>query len=582
MMRRCHPKNMTKIILINELIPSDDKIVLSRHRGGRYVGMKKVRNGYLSTINKVPSPPSPTISLPPEMVKEILSFLHPVFVYRIVTDGNIIYNGEWGSIDRSRLMYSIPLPHRWTKKVHVEGDKRVVVRHRLDYPNPFEIIANFFTEPDDDPARRPLHGAKWKYHDATQARKAMRATRHMFFRGDGINMVTLYQIFISLTLLVIVILITRRLMRPRRHRRRRIYKRSRAAAKVATDDLGTVLDAHTANPDDPLVLVYNRPDIAALPAYRDEVIDRIHRGIVEATDTEEIPRFVGAARVLGVDMTPIAAVAVGTITAAEVRRDGVDAVIARAQQIANDPQNVHDPAVIKQMNDQLAALPVTATINEASLGSNDEWRTSAAKKRIIDSISADISRMTKSGEISVARADDARRAMYHMIEKGGTCSSYGGRHEADILRDVWNATSDADRRGNIILGLADAIDDGHMVCTNGRIARVLGANTTQVTMTDLKAAAYSFAGQVYSGLGEKFTADDIRQGITRVDEYVQGLTDMPEEQRVLVREECRAVFADLEVPVVETPQQSSSSSSPATIDAATVESSSPSVAVTTE
>lgn len=382
-------------------------------------------------------------------------------------------------------------------------------------------------------------------------------------------MVTLYQIFIALTLLVIVIIIARRLMRPRRHPRRRIYKRSRAAAKVATDDLGTVLDAHAANPNDPLVLVYNRPDIATLPAYRDEVIDRIHRGIVEATDTEEIPRFVGAARVLGVDMTPIAAVAVGTITAAEVRRDGVDAVIARAQQIANDPQNVHDPAVIKQMNDQLAALPVTAT-----LGGNDEWRTAAAKKRITDSISAEISQMTKRGEISAARADDARRTMYHMIEKGGTCSSYGGRHEADILRDVWNATEDTDRRGNIILGLADAVDDGHMVCTNGRIARVIGANTTQVTMTDLKAAAYSFAGQVYGGLGEKFTADDIRQGIARVDEYVQGLTDMPEEQRVLVREECRAVFADLEVPTVE-----SSSSPPAAVDVsvtASVESSPPS------
>lgn len=161
--------NMMKIILINELIPSDDKRVLSRHRSGRYVRMKKVRNKYLSTINRMPGmKPPPTISLPPEMVKEILSFLHPVFVYRIVTDGNIIYNGEWGSIDPSRIIFSIPLPHRWTKNVSVRDETRVTVRHRLEPASSFVIIAG-----SGACIPLPQGKAKWKYHDATYARKTV-------------------------------------------------------------------------------------------------------------------------------------------------------------------------------------------------------------------------------------------------------------------------------------------------------------------------------------------------------------------------------------------------------------------------
>lgn len=347
-------------------------------------------------------------------------------------------------------------------------------------------------------------------------------------------MVTLSSIIVTLIILVVFIILARRFFR-RSRRSRNIYHRSKAAKRVATSDAIVAVTAHNDNPDDPLVLVYNRPDIAIQPTYRDNIADRLHRGIIEATETDEIPRFVDAGRIIGVDFTPLATLAVGAIVADHVRRDGVDTIVANAQKIANDPQNVHDPTVIKQMRDQLTAIPERAHISRMTVASN---------------ISDEINRLVEVGEISHARANEARRVLQHMIEKGGTCMSYGNRHEADILRDAWgDAMNDETKKANIILGLADAISDGHVVCTNGRIARVLGANSTQVSTADLKAAAYAYAGSIYGGLGENFTANDVADGMRRVDEYVDGLREMPEEQRRLVREECRAVFADLDVDV---------------------------------
>jgi hypothetical protein len=307
---------------------------------------------------------------------------------------------------------------------------------------------------------------------------------------------------------------------------RDIYTRSTAARRVATDDAPTVIAEHIDNPDDALVLIYNRPDLA--DDFRDDILTRLQAGIINAEGTAEIPRFVDAGRLLGVDFMPIATEVTARVAVDDVRRLGATDVIARGMKVAEDPQNVHDPSVIKQMNDTLDALesPVVMSTQEVKMEINKK----------IDSL-------IEAGEITRLRGDDARCVLVKMIEDGGTCTSYGGRHEADILSEAWSATKSDTQKENIILGLADSMDDGHVVCVNGRIARVIGANTTQVTSGDLKAAAYAYAGSIYSSLGDD--PADIISAMAKVDEYVNGLTMMPEDQRALVREECRAVFADV-------------------------------------
>lgn len=326
--------------------------------------------------------------------------------------------------------------------------------------------------------------------------------------------------------IIIIIVIVRRFFGG--HRRRQVYKRAKAARVMATDDIDAVMAAHVENPDDPLVLIYNRPDVAQ--HYRDDILTRLQDGIINAEETDEIPRFVDAGRLLGVDFAPVATATTARVATADVRRLGVPEIVARAQKIAEDPQNVHDPTVIKQMNDTLKEMDGVALSRQATR----------------ELILSRISELTKSGEISASRGDDAIRVLTRMMVDGGTCASYGDRHEADILCEAWAAAPTETHTANIISGLADAVSDGHVVCVNGRIARVLGANTTQVTSGDLKAAAYAYAGSVYAGLGDEPTKEDIAIGIGKVDTYVNDMTAMPEEQRRLVREECRAVFADLE------------------------------------
>lgn len=345
------------------------------------------------------------------------------------------------------------------------------------------------------------------------------------------------RILVTLFALVVVIVLIRRFFRRRRCR-------TRATKKIATDDAATVMNAHFSNPSDPLVLIHNRPDIA--PLYRDEIISRLRDGIIAAqdmTDVEEIPRYVDAGRQLGVDLLPLAADVTRVVTRDVVRRDGVEAILD--YKVAADPQNVHDPSVIRQMNKTLTSIATADT------------PISTIKQDIL----AEIDKMERKKEISSARANDARMALETMVEKNATCSSYGGRHEASILADTWEDAkkySGDTRTGNIILGLADSMNGSSTVCVNGRIARIIGANSVQVSTGDLKAAAYSYAGKLYTDLGDAPTAEKIQDALGALDTYIAEMNDMPEDQRTIVREECRAVFADIETPSIEAPHHTSS------------------------
>jgi len=73
------------------------------------------------------------------------------------------------------------------------------------------------------------------------------------------------------------------------------------------------------------------------------------------------------------------------------------------------------------------------------------------------------------------------------------------------------------------------------VCMNGRIARVLGANTTQASSAELKSAVYSYAGKVMNSSG------DFREVV----KYINDIEQFTDSQKNILVNECKSVFDDL-------------------------------------
>lgn len=335
-------------------------------------------------------------------------------------------------------------------------------------------------------------------------------------------------IIVVIVLVVILIIMHRRKNKGTRSKR----NKKRSYMKTATDSAKEVFAEHMKNPQDPLVLAYNRPDLLATnPILRRDVTARMHRTIMDEhfDDIEMLERIVNINEEFDLDRNiAVAAPAIAARTAVGRTFDDRLRDIAK---IADDPQNVHDPSIIKQLNETL--------INTSPVISGGGALPNSQRAQLKTSVDNTIDDLLRRGEISDSRANAARIVATKMINSSDTCSSYNGRHENEIFNTTWSAADTADKRHNFILGLADSHTGGaSTVCMNGRLARIIGANSMQASSADLKSSVYSYAGKIMNE-GRPFA---------EVEHYINEIQDMPMSQKTMLISECRAVFDENDLP----------------------------------
>lgn len=356
------------------------------------------------------------------------------------------------------------------------------------------------------------------------------------------NTIIMWQYVALVILSIVLIIIIAKIIHRRFHgntntsgkkkkKKRKYYKK--AHVKIKTDNHKQVIDAHIEQEDDPLVVAYNAPELVINNStLRADIRRRMINAINNAEgpdDIETLERIVNINEELdiGDEIMPLAVQAVHRVAA---RVDNFRDL--ENNNVQDDPQNVHDPSVIKQLRDELYGINIT----------------NSSSADIAADITNNVNRLKESGEISAARANDALRVANTMLSSTGTCSSYDGRRESDILRNVWADINDSpDKIHNLILGLADSATESGTVCMNGRIARVIGANTSAVSQTDIKSAVYNYAGKIMNEGG----------GYDSVLKYINDIDSLPESQKIILREECKTVFDDIQ-PEASIPQSSSS------------------------
>lgn len=330
---------------------------------------------------------------------------------------------------------------------------------------------------------------------------------------------------------ILIIIIVTKLIYRRFHpkvtgRKKRKYYKA-AHVKIKSDNKKEVLDAHNEDKEDPLVLIYNTPELMDEdPRLREEVRQRMLNtleGMNGPEEIETIERILDANETFAIDPT-IVPVAIQTVRRVAA---GADLGTLMRNNVQDDPQNVHDPTVIKQLRNELNELETSMK----AFGANPEPHT-----EVMNGIMKSVTALRNSGEVSAERAEDALKVARAMLSSTGTCMSYDNKKESDILRNVWTDVKDSpDKVHNLILGLADGATSSGTVCMNGRIARIIGANSAAVSQTDIKSAVYSYAGKIMNE-GGNYSA---------VERYIDEVTELPETQKIILKEECRSVFDDI-------------------------------------
>lgn len=339
----------------------------------------------------------------------------------------------------------------------------------------------------------------------------------------------LIYIVILMIFIVVILYISNRHQKNRTKRSRSRLDKKKSHIRIATDSAQEAVQEHINNPRDPLVLIYNRPDVIQHnKTLRQDVINRMRQTILDEhfNDIETLERIVHLNEEFDLDQN-IAIVAPAVAIRTVVNNPGktFDDRITDVQRQADDPQNVHDSAIIKQLNETLREMLPS--------GSTEVFLDSLDKRSIKNSVDAAIDDMLKKREITNERANAARIVASKMISSNDRCMSYDNRRENDIFKTTWANAQTDDQKHNFILGLADAHTAGNStVCMNGRLARIIGANTSQVSSADIKSAVYSYAGKIMTE--NKPFAD--------VEKYIDDIAEMPESQKTLLKSECKAVF----------------------------------------
>lgn len=147
------------------------------------------------------------------------------------------------------------------------------------------------------------------------------------------------------------------------------------------------------------------------------------------------------------------------------RTEAVAAAIDDAIQYTDDPQNVHDTKVNHDLRETLAKLRATAPAGISPTAAINEAR------RYIER------------NMTGKKAEDALRVL-DKIKNGGYISTFGCA-EGQIFMYVWerckhpqNVANRENMMAAVIEALADSVENGTIVCPNGRAARLLGSLVT--------------------------------------------------------------------------------------------------------
>lgn len=340
-------------------------------------------------------------------------------------------------------------------------------------------------------------------------------------------------IYFWIALIIVVVIILAYKVRHYTRNKNGRKSRRQKLKDFASGAVKSILQAH-AESDDPTLLAFNAPQLlmgssTAVRRLREDVRVRLIETIMapEFNDIRLLERIVNINEDLDLDDR--------IVHLAPMIAGGIARNNDRMTTIMNDSQNVHDPMVIKSLND------VNKTIVGAASAAANVDNIQDIRGDTIIKIKNRIAKMLADGEINEIRARNAEEMAESMIRSNATCMSYANKKESNILMDAWVANmADENKTHNIVLGLADANPLGHSVCVNGRIGRILGSLVDPeeakpiITMDNYRTEMYAFAGQVAARGGK---ADEV---FLRINAET-GLSDT---QKAMLREEVAAGFDD--------------------------------------
>jgi NAD(P)-dependent dehydrogenase (short-subunit alcohol dehydrogenase family) len=130
--------------------------------------------------------------------------------------------------------------------------------------------------------------------------------------------------------------------------------------------------------------------------------------------------------------------------------------------IASDGQNVHDHSVVQALRRNIRRLMTPAA----------DVVTGVARGDVKDEVRRAIR--------STALAEGDKRHALEVLEDLGTSVHSGlGVSEVGVLKTVWDKVQRSSRREDLVemlaRQLASGVEDGHVVCSTGKMARIMGA-----------------------------------------------------------------------------------------------------------
>lgn len=155
--------------------------------------------------------------------------------------------------------------------------------------------------------------------------------------------------------------------------------------------------------------------------------------------------------------------------AADTPAEAAELYFEDATEWADDPQNVHDSAMNRDLCATLAKLAADTPAGAVS------------PAKAIHEAERAIAAAAATASITRTAAANANRVLTKIAE-GNTISTFGGAREDEIFGHVWNraghplnAAAADNIRMAIITALIDSVEHDSVVCANGRAARLINS-----------------------------------------------------------------------------------------------------------
>ena len=149
----------------------------------------------------------------------------------------------------------------------------------------------------------------------------------------------------------------------------------------------------------------------------------------------------------------------------------------RPVKVTSDPQNVHDSGTVKTMAQSYKAIKTLDSIGTSSSSSSETLRD--IRKRCEDYTKTDEGKMKK-----------ALKALDTMEMSTTPVTSLGCEKEVDVLCSVWRRITNCHEdsvKDVLVDQLVDCVDDdGRVICTGGRVGRVIDTLTAIDPLVTIK------------------------------------------------------------------------------------------------